>query len=269
MEKFSPEIIDTLASEHLKEGVSPIIASIGEQNREDDDEYWRMQDMFGQQKYHIDFFKSGISLELGDSKNGGEQTYIISPVNSKNKYTDELIDCTSVIAVGMDKKTGKNISFLSHEMSLRRLKLENKNKNHKDREFDIHDKFIEDFKSSLKELKEKSEEKTVDIVIAGGKILMKDKKLPSTMTDSARYDSNYTRTIEGISKLVEDEFGFQPVVITGPKVFDGSDVVLFDNKNRRLYIKRSDARHSEVNKAFQAKDVEKRVQKLKKYGKML
>src|SRR3989338_5814888 len=44
---------------------------------------------------------------------GGERTWVISPINEKDKYSEGYFICLGIIAVGRDRE-GKNISLLAH-----------------------------------------------------------------------------------------------------------------------------------------------------------
>jgi len=77
--------------------------------------------------------------------------YVISDLDDSNKYSLEYENCTSIIAVWKDRNTWKNISFLTHQ--------------HPDSvQWNM---FKRDLVKSLYELKEKSVEWSIDIVILG------------------------------------------------------------------------------------------------------
>ena len=167
-------------------------------------------------------------------------SYIISPVSGKDKFTEELLDCTSIIAVGRDTSSGKEISILTHQDPKHVLKAQKET-------------FTNDLKERLKELKDRCQEGSIDIVIAGGKL----------MSDSPEY---YKKVLEELSLVVEELFEFKPLVICGPKYpMAGQDNIYFDTQNRRLYIVRP--KYSNFsNEVFKTEDAEKMQKKWKDEG---
>lgn len=195
---------DTLKSEHLAEGIGPIVACAGTAEEFAED----LAPMLDAMKtgHDINFFADPYKLEKCGVKNAGELTYVISPIDEKPKFTENLCDCTSLIAVGKNK-SGVEVSLLTHQNPARFLT--NKRK-----------KFIEDLKSSLSNLKDMCAEGTIDVVLVGG-----------------RNYSRYEESINLLNSVVHDTFGFSPVVVTGPNEW-GHDDGYFDTANRRLYVVR-------------------------------
>ena len=221
----SPENIDTKKSEHLKEGVLPIMACVG-----------TLEDFFNKKAIKenpfipnpinptkattmVDFNAKPEELSKENIKNAGRYTYVISPVDERDKISSKFFDCTGIVACGIDKKTGQNISFLSHQNPERFLGRAQK-------------QFLADLRERIMELKEKSTEGTVDVVIVGGQYV----DLPNAEEERARYLESIRLLGEEVKKIM----GFEPVVITGPKLWglDGKedDTVFFQNEGRRLYI---------------------------------
>jgi hypothetical protein len=232
MEHFEPEPVDTLKSEHLVEGVRPIVACVGteEEFRSELAEIKNIESV-GQR---VDFFMNQDNSDRFELSNNFDVTHIISAIDDRSKFTENLYLCTSVLAVGCDKKNErKNISFLTHQNPGYFL-LESR--------FD----FISDLKAKLIELKDTCAEGTIDLVITGGQLF-----------------ESYEESIRTLSAAVKDVFGFEPVVIAGPKV-RGCDNIYFDNDNRRLYIVRPKSSSHTFNDSFSASGVEDAVKKMKK-----
>jgi hypothetical protein len=216
MNGFLEEPPNVLKSEHLKEGERPIMACVGtlEQYLENGpDEV----DAIEHESRDVNFFKDPQDLAKSKFKNGGFNTYAISPLDQLDKFSTGYIDCTGVVASGRDKETGEYISFLSHQSPAYFL----------DKDKFSTEKFKRDLKESLDELRKRSEEGTVDVAIVGGN------------------HSNYKKSVDLLANEVKNVFGFEPVDIAGPNHFGGGDKVFYDNKNRRLYIIRDLALPSE------------------------
>lgn len=145
------------------------------------------------------------------------ETYGISSVNSLNKLSKKFVNCTGLVAVGQDKKTGENISFVSHGDPGVFLG------NEKDKQ-----KFINDLRQRFEELQKRSAGRTIDAIIVGGNYL-----------DYPEHSKKeYVESIRLLSEEVTKSLGFEPLVIVGPKITGGGDDVFYDNKQRRLYIMR-------------------------------
>lgn len=134
-----------------------------------------------------------------------------------DKFSESFKNCTGLVVAGVEKGTGKKISFLSHQDPQYFLTYS------KDT-----DEFTNDLREQIKELKERCEDGTIDAVIVGG----------NYFSDRSRYQEDYLKSIALLSKEVKNVLGFEPVVITGPKTVKGQDDVFYDNDHRRLYIMR-------------------------------
>jgi len=171
----------------------------------------------------------------------GERAYVISPIDNKNKFSEDYRDCTGIVAVGNDLITKENISFLSHQNPSYFL-------------FAQKEKFIRDLNQRLAEIKGRCEPGTVDIVVFGGQYL-KAQNFPDDHKVQKFFKEQYTLSIKLLSEQIEQQFDFSPAVITGPKFGKGQDVVAFDNLNRRLYLLRTSEQPLFTN-SFDAKEVE-------------
>ena len=214
--------INSLKSEHLNEGVSPIMACVGSprqfaENPGTEEEFWNSARNNNPDIRNVDYYGDSRELKSQNFKNAGEYSYVISPVDETDKFSAGFKDCTGVIVTGVDKKTGQNVSFLSHEDPTHFL---DGKKNKSD--------FIASLQERLLEIKEKSEGGTIDAVVVGG----------NYYRDDEEYLERYKKSIELLSREISKIFGFEPVIMTGPKSEYGKDDVFFDNKNRRLYIRR-------------------------------
>lgn len=167
----------------------------------------------------VDFYGKPDDLKKRGFKNSGSNSYVISPVDGKDKLTERIVNCTAMVATGQEKETRKNISFMSHQNPDYFLSNE-KNKQ----------KFLEDLHQQLEELKARSIEGTIDVAILGGSYFNKVYK----GTKEA-----YVKSIKLLSSEVIKTLGFEPLVITGPQIEAAGNAV-YDNENRQLYIDNTD-----------------------------
>ncbi|MBP9771595.1 MAG: hypothetical protein KBD16_01580 [Candidatus Pacebacteria bacterium] len=210
---------------HLKDGIKPIFACVGTegdfQNEFSEEAHYFDINYLGDKVDNVDYFKDPESLKRRGMKNAGEYTYVISEVNDRDKFSAEFRNCTMLVVTGIDKKSGENISLMSHQDPTEFLSF---NK----------DNFVQHLLQRLQELKEKSVEGTIDAVIAGGNLR------PDYLPQDA-LTRDYTGSIALLTEHVKELFGFEPLVIVGPKTVKGGDSVFYDSHNRRLFIVRPEA----------------------------
>jgi len=205
----------------LREGVHPIVACIGSKKDFDDQLSEIKSRARNPDTKNVNYSDFAINNTKNGFKHAGFETYVISPIDSSNKWSTGFYDCTGIVAVGIDKETGKEISFMSHQDPKLFLK------KHKD-------VFINDMLERLKDLNNRSEYQTIDITIFGGNFLF-----PGTEGIDENDKSlmeNYLYSINLLSKIIKLELGFNPDIISGPKTVRNCDTAYFDNDNRRLYL---------------------------------
>lgn len=208
----------------LKPGIRPIMACLGNAWNFDLKEMDESVDLNKDKVLDIDYYDRVVIHEKNNSRHSGYMTYVISAIDERNKMSSKFLNCTGIVAVAVDKLTGKNISFISHQDP---------------------DKFLSDHKKSfrrdlvlnLRELIARAEPQTVDIVVFGGNFI--DGYL-------SEYEKDYEDSIRLISKVIQSEAGFEPLVITGPKITSGGDAVYFDTEKRRLFIARPKVSNSSL-----------------------
>ncbi|MDD4995879.1 MAG: hypothetical protein PHW15_00165 [Patescibacteria group bacterium] len=215
------ESINPIKSEHLREGIKPIMACVG--TPDDFPEPIKKVMSKENKLVNVNFYENFIGLSLKRFKNAGEYSYVISNINNKNKFSECFLNCTGLIVAGFSKKTNENISFVSHQNPGFFLESENNKK-----------KFSKDLRQRLLKLKDKSLDKTIDAVIVGGNYFSQQGKVNE-------FGEDYFASIKLLSEEVLKILGFEPVVIIGPKIIDrnhGDEDIFYDNKNRQLYIVR-------------------------------
>ena len=151
---------------------------------------------------------------------GGMETYVISPVTEQNLFSDKYLNCTGAIGIGRDKVSGKEIAFISHQ----------------DPEFILHkgkaerDAFIEDMKDILDDLRNRSEEGTIEVVLCGGNIDPAD--------PASKKSVDYAQSIELLSTIIRDDLGFNPTVLQGPNSGAGAVDIRVLTQERKIHIGR-------------------------------
>jgi hypothetical protein len=196
---------------HLKEGVKSIIAAVADRGK--DYGAWETvsldSDLLRGNIMNVDYYEDPIRQSVKGFKNGGDDSYVISPIDSSNKRSNQFYNCTGVVATGQDKITGEDVSFISHQDPVYLFRRNGR------------DTFVKDLEERLDDLRQRCVEGTVDAVILGG--------------NNFRV-KEYNASIELLDGVIEKTLGFKSDVVTGPKVERGPDNILYDNKNRRLYI---------------------------------
>jgi len=220
---------------HLREDIKPIFACIGK-TKEHENQSKTLCRIFNNQSVknveNINYSENPYSLEEKNIKNAGWRTYVISPIDSFDKFSRKYLDCTGLIVAGKDKATNENISFITHQDPTKFLD-------------DKKEIFIKNLEEHLDEIKKRSAEKTIDVVIVGGNFLNKED-----------YNENYIQSIKLLEQEIFKKFGFYPVVAIGPKTTGGLDTIFYDNKNRRVFIGRNSGETS-FTPGYISKDLEK------------
>ena len=244
--------IETAISSHLTKGISPIIACIGLKDYRGNIDEELSSDISRVlntgNALNINFNASQTELDKNNFLNAGEKTYVISEINSADKFGKELFNCTDLIATGISKETGKNISFISHQDPSFFLN-EEQNKNQL--------KFKSDLRQRLLELKDMCKFGSIDVVIVGGRFYQ-------NIGDGEYVESTivkYPPSIKLIGGEVKDVLGFEPIVINGPKTSNKSDDIYYDNEHRRLYFVRPKVNTD--TRDFLASDVDEQKDKWK------
>lgn len=234
MENFKPHP----KFNHLEKDFKPIITSISKGINLDEWETFPFKGIKRKSKDevdNIDYKADRTVLDNNKILNGGLETYVISDLNSKDKFTTGLYDCTGLVIVGEDIETGKNVSILSHQDPKEFLSPE------------LNESFKEHLVSSLDKITKRSKKGSIDVLIVGGNSM-----------GTARKD-NYISSVTFIGKIIKDKLNFDPTVITGPKDSSGATHVYFDNENRRLYLLMPGQRDNITYQDYKADKVEEQI----------
>ena len=242
--EFPGSSLNTLKSEHLKEGVRPIIAAVGTFGDFRDDNGDILNKIYNQSDNMKNTEDVDYYAKLKDSQNKNfkhpfDNSYVISSINEKDKVSWAYKNCTGVVVSGIDKQTLKNVSFLSHQDPDFFLVSESYANNTQ--------MFLKDIQENIIEMKKNCLPGTIDAAIFGGNYFIDDDERKKA----------YLKSIETLSSGISELLGFTPPVIVGPKmVHGGSDNVYFDNVNRRLYIVRPETGNS-TSESYLPKDIKK------------
>jgi len=170
---------------------------------------------------NVDFHNS----ENCGLKTGGNKTYAVAFVSERDKLTRYVHDCTSVVAFGTSKKTGKTISFLTHQdpyLVLPGAKL--------------NEQFENDLKETLREIRECSFEGSIRVYILGG--IYRSDESGISRKDILETRFMYRMSVLYLSQIIESVLGFEPVVRLGPKDNSRSDAILLRTEQKCLHVVR-------------------------------
>lgn len=207
------------------------------------------------QKIEVDFYAEEGRMDQMQQRHAGTESYVISPIDSQDKYSGRFKNCIGVVAVGRDKKTGKNVSFLTHQSPVDVLERSK-------------DSFARDFTISLREFASTVRPETIDIVIVGGNFfdnINSARTTPPELLYEGRKLSladDFKDSIVDISKQIEEVLHIDPLVAVGPNMRRGHEAyptstsVWLNTKKRRLYIMRPEQKGIQNSISFRASKVE-------------
>jgi hypothetical protein len=167
----------------------------------------------------VDWHSDSKALEKSGLLNAGEYTYVISKIDSNDKLSKEYSGCTGLVVSGLENDTGNYISFVTHQ-DLADMTPEQKVE------------FIKHLEVRFTEMKDRSTTGSIDVVIIGGNQFKKN-------------STNYTSAIKFLSEEIRKGLGVEPTIF-GPKINGVYDNVFYNNKDRRLYLVRSDEKAQNI-----------------------
>jgi hypothetical protein len=104
-----------LKSEHLKEGVKPIMVCLRTQHYSMENSVSEDSVSRKSNTHNVDYYRKADDLAKKSFMSNGDGTYVVSTVDSLDKMSSGLMDCNGVLVAGKDKETGEEISLLSHQ----------------------------------------------------------------------------------------------------------------------------------------------------------
>jgi len=241
------EAVNLPKYEHLNKGEKPIIASIGPRENLDEPTDSIQVSRIPEPKegaHDVDYFADQKELEKRGLKHGGAgHAYVMSPIDDKDKFSKNFINCTGIVVAGREKQTGKDISFFAHlyspSIAFKTRKRET---------------FLSDLHEQMEEIKKRTEEGTIDATIFGGNYFSENDPI------NKRTVMDYTKVIEILSKELKKGLGFDPIIMTGPKTVLNGEDVYYDTANRRMHIVRPETGNSST-ASYVAKDMETEKEK--------
>jgi len=253
-----------LKDKHLNQEYKPIIVGLYDRNNLDKDTQYFLGDFKNTAEF-VNFSCKPEDLKKNEMYGAGCDTYVMSSANENNKYSFAYFHCTGVIGVGVDKETGNNISFLSHQ---------NPDSFLADKK--VMESFKNDLNKNIDKLIERCISGSIDIVLFGGN---KDTKIQYPGEDfrmgiddiddfMKKPFDEYSKSIKYLNYIIKQKIGFSPVVMSGPN--DNFDTenhsldIYFDNENRRLYLIKPKQEENHKNEAFEANNVEEQIKKFNK-----
>ncbi len=194
---------------------------------------WVDFDGFDPKKYRAEGFKDG-----------GMESYLISPVDERDWFSDHYINCTAVVGVGRDAQSGKEISFLSHQDPRYFVRGDD----------EMRGKFSQDLAETLKELKARSEEGTVEVSLLGGSYN------PNLIKHEEYQHDDYKKSIEILREIVHQSLGFDPRVLTGPDSIGPETIIDVETQKRKVWVERQ-KQAPEFEEAYQANELDEMEKK--------
>jgi len=153
---------------------------------------------------NVDYYMTKMSATLRGFAYW-EDAFVISGVDESPKYTTQLYNCTAIIGSGVHKRTGKAISFLSHQNPKQFMYSPSAQS------------FEKSLTATINTLFDDAQDGSVDIVIAGGHVLSgADQYSPLSR---AEYQNTIMRFQEILAPIVQERTGvenYDPTVICGP-----------------------------------------------------
>jgi hypothetical protein len=200
---------------HLEKGVKPIMVCVGTPNEFGTD---FVKDFDKKTKdnpptaLNVNYLEAHENIERQKFLTNGDQAYVISTVDGLDKGSVGFMNCTGLVVCGVDKITGENVSFLTHQNPIQLFVFNGKSD------------FIKHLGQQLKEIKNRCKPGTIDAIVVGG-VLDSGYK-----TEDDAYKKDYIECLKLLSGEVIKILGFDPVVVNGPKlttVGDDWDSVYF------------------------------------------
>ncbi len=219
------EKIPKSETSHEKEGqneelvLGKIVASIGESSLEEQAEDTRTESRRNSQ--NVDFRRAAYASR--NEQKGEDGAFVISRIDSENKWSKDYFNCTGVVAVGFDETIGKNISLLSHQNPGKVLQGYH--------DYDRQSEFEKALRASLVEIAQRSKSGTLDVVIFGGMYTQRD------IGRASENREQYLRTIPQLEHIIKESTGLDAEVIIGPNASTNPiDEVFLDTERRRLRV---------------------------------
>lgn len=234
----SPEVKKIIQERvRLREDITPISLQLEDYGTENE-ELEHLRGQIEDDVNNVDLENGNLgALEKNGFRHSGAGSYLISPIGEGIWHSDRYFNCTGVVAIGRDKNTDREISFLSHQDPRYFI----------DGGTNKIEKFSQELRNSLEELKARSQKDTIEVLLLGGNY-----NTTAAETEGGYQHRHYKQSIEKLRQIVQETLEFDPKVLTGPNNNVGSETaVLVETQKRKVWIERS-KQPPEFNHSFQA-----------------
>jgi hypothetical protein len=223
---YSPEVKKIIRERvYLREDILPINRQL-EDYGTDNEEYGDLMEQVMDDINNVDLENGDLdALKENGFKTSGFGSYLISPIGEGIWHSDRYFNCTAVVAIGRDANTGKEISLLSHQDP----------RYFADGGAEKSGIFSRELSESLKELKARSQNDTIEVLLLGGNYNINAKE-----EDEGYQHRHYKQSIEKLRQIVQETLEFDPKVLAGPNNNVGSEmVIIVETQKRKVWIERT------------------------------
>lgn len=198
----------------------PIRSIIIDSNMIDSDTEKQLQ-IIHDEGIEIDYHASVNYFKRLHMLHSGSETYVISTCSPQDKFSKDFYNCTGIIMVGKDKKSKKQLSIMTHQDPEKFLTTKK-------------DDFIDDLSIGIENIKDHTEQGSIDVIILGGHNNLKE----------------YEQSLVLLNKVITEKLNIEPTVIAGPDLRGGPTHAYFNTQKRRLYLIRQAPREDSTNYNF-------------------
>lgn len=237
------------STSEIKKGFKPIIACIVDPESLDSSTKKTLL-LIEKNGQFIDWDAEEPFWKENNISNAGKESYVLSECNDRDKYSKRYQNCIGIVVVGEEVGSDRQISIMSHQCPRKIVG-------------DIKEKFIKDLIEKIEEIKSRSKEGSVDVVIFGGQIRNYNDFVILGKHIKRYNDFYYKESIELLNKIFTRKLNLKPTVMTGPNQHprEGPTEVHFDTQNRRLFIFRPFQENNNLNQSYLPDDIKKQKKK--------
>ncbi len=169
---------------------------------------------------NINFYWSNEYFKQKLLLNAWAKSYVISSIDTKNKYTERLANCTSLIAIWTDNNW-EAVSFITHQNPCFIFN-SRKNKN----------LFIQNLGNRLQTLKNICIPWSIKIYISWWNIISKKYKI----SNKQEFENNYINSIRLLNQITKSILWFRPQIVHLPKLDSWANNIYLDTQKNMLII---------------------------------
>lgn len=172
----------------------------------------------------VDFYASEDDKRQRQQKSAGTQTYVISPVTTKDIVSSEHLNCTGSVFVGRGE-SGRQLAFVTHQDPTEVL-------------YENRSRFAEDFARSLDEFLGSIERDTVAYGFFGGNYFhAMTGGTGSKSSQATLYSEHYVSSITLLADMAHKHIPWlEPVAVVGPNLRPSPVHFRFRTQKRKLEV---------------------------------